>query len=74
MEELIILAERNPKFLYITMEFKQLANSARVADYQTPSFEMICYLEEQAILTGSNVQLNGNGPEGYTVDDDEFNW
>lgn len=74
MEELIILAERNPKFLYITMEFKQLANSARGTDYQTPSFKMIYYLEEQAILTASNVQLDGNDPEGYTVDGDVFNW
>ena len=56
------------------MKFKQLANSSRGTDYQTPSFEMIYYLEEQAILTGSNVQLDGNGPEGYTVDGDVFNW
>ena len=55
------------------MRFKYLDGFEANA-YQTPSTQIISFLVEQPVLTASNPVFSGNGPEGYDIDKDEFNW
>lgn len=55
------------------MKIKHL-EGCEVQTYQAPSIEVVSILVEQTILTGSSNVLGGNRPEGYDVDDEEFNW
>ena len=57
------------------MKIKHLAYSERGDVYQTPAIQMFSFLVEQTVLNGSNPDpLKSDTPEGYNVDEDEFNW
>ena len=42
--------------------------------YQTPAIEVLSISLEQPVLTASGNVFSGNGPEGYDIDDADFNW
>lgn len=56
------------------MKIKHLAYLERGNVYQTPTIQMFSFLVEQTILNGSNPTLQNTAPEGYNVDEDDFNW
>ena len=57
------------------MKIKHLAYSERGDVYHTPTIQMFSFLVEQTVLNGSNpITLENTAPEGYNVDEDDFNW
>ena len=47
--------------------------SVEVTTYQTPTSVIVDLLVEQPLLAASNI-VNGNSPESYSIDEEEFNW
>lgn len=43
--------------------------------YHAPETEIVDFLVKQSVMAASNgILFDGNGPEGYDVDKDEFSW
>lgn len=56
------------------MKTKHL-ESLGATGYHAPTTELIDFLVEQSIMAASSgLPFGGNGPEGYDIDKDEFNW